>query len=72
MNMVSGTLADLIAGASEDRCRNCPPDRVCAWACCQGMGVIDNWISIMRANELAWPIDPGVAFERQALWECYN
>lgn len=72
MNLQRVTLADLIAGVSEDRCLSCPPDRVCAWACAQGLGVIDNWISAIRAHELAWPANPDIAPVHRALWECYN
>ncbi|HET7090686.1 MAG TPA: hypothetical protein VFL17_18795 [Anaerolineae bacterium] len=66
------TLADLVAGASEERCLGCPPDRVCAWACWQGMGVADNAIAEMLGFPLDEPLDADDEFVRQALCECYT
>ncbi len=30
-----------IYGMDPSICALCPPDRVCAWACCQGAGAVD-------------------------------
>lgn len=64
------TLAELVAGMTEDRCRGCPPDRVCAWACQQGMGVIDNAIAATLSLPLDEPLED-IELVRQALCECY-
>ena len=61
------TLADLINGITEDICQGCPPDRVCAWACRQGMGVTDNAIAAL----LGFPLDTDTGFVQRALCECY-
>jgi hypothetical protein len=52
---------------SEEQCKGCPPDRVCAWACRQGMGVTDNAI----AELLGFPLDADADFVQRALCECY-
>lgn len=55
------------------RCATCPPDRVCAWACEQGWGVVDVLIS----KSLPVPDEAPDEASRdpalnQALWESYN
>ena len=65
------TLADLINGMAEDVCQGCPPDRICAWACRQGMGVADNAIAEMLGFPLDEPLDADADFVRRALCECY-
>jgi hypothetical protein len=64
---LSQTLADLIGPMSEEMCRGCPPDRVCAWACQQGWGITDNAL----AARLGLNDADGEAV-KQALCECYN
>ena len=66
----SFTLAELVAGMAEDRCKGCPPDRVCAWACKHGMGVIDNAIAAALNLSLDEPLED-IAPVQQALCECY-
>jgi hypothetical protein len=61
-------LTNLIGPMSEEQCKGCPPDRVCAWACRQGMGVTDNAIAAM----LGIPLDADADFVRRALCECYS
>ena len=65
------TLADLINGMAEDVCQGCPPDRICAWACRQGMGVADNAIAEMLGFPFDLPLDADADFVRRVLCECY-
>ncbi len=66
------TLADLVAGASEERCLGCPPDRVCAWACKQGFSVTDSAALAMLEIPLGFALDADIDAIRQALCDCYN
>jgi len=66
------TVAALIAGMDEEHCKRCPPQRVCAWACRQGMGVPDNAIAATLGPKLDWATDAEVEIVRQMLCDCYN
>lgn len=59
--------------ASESRYRHCPPERVCAWACVQGIGIPDVVIGAALAlADVPGSGDPGIEPTRQALWDRYN
>ncbi|HEC24365.1 MAG TPA: hypothetical protein ENI95_15785 [Chloroflexi bacterium] len=61
--------------ASPSRCRDCPPERVCAWACVQGAGIEDIVIGAVLALEgLSAPpaLPEGAEPSRAALWESFN
>ncbi len=65
----------LLTRASEERCKHCPPDRVCAWDCVQGAGITDIVIGAMLEQSDSWalrqaPADQGAV--EQALWELFN
>ncbi len=58
--------------ASPARCAACPPDRVCAWDCEQGLSVpdIEHGAQLLREGKLATPT---LAPEAEAaLWARYN
>ena len=57
------------------RCRDCPPDRVCAWDCVQGMNMADIVIGATLALERQINIpDPEEenSFVFEGLWRTYN
>lgn len=62
--------------ATEAMCANCPPDRVCAWGCVQGMNSADIVIGAALEQSIHWAreheSDPGTQATQQALWELYN
>lgn len=65
----------LLDHASERRCQNCPPDRVCAWACVQGMNVEDIIIGALLENSPSWVFQtkyPEAEPIHQALWDSFN
>ena len=65
----------LLTQASESRCKNCPPDRVCAWACVQGAGFTDILIGEVLEQSSDWALkhtDPGQEPTREALWDSFN
>ena len=57
----------------QERCKNCPPDRVCAWDCEQGQGVLEILMGEALADQakLNWPDKPSVEPE-QILYEIYT
>ncbi len=62
--------------SSATRCAQCPPDRVCAWACVQGAGYTDILIGAVLEQSDSWAlqdaVDPGLEPTNQALWESFN
>jgi hypothetical protein len=61
----------LLTRANEARCQNCPPDRVCAWACVQGAGIEDILIGAVLEQSQSWALqnsEPAIP----ALWEAFN
>ena len=55
------------------RCDDCPPDRVCAWDCEQGQGVLEILMGEALADQakLNWPDSQDVEPE-QTLYEIYT
>ncbi len=65
----------LLTRASECRCQNCPPNRVCAWDCVQGAGTADILIGAVLEQSQSWALEtsePGLAAANQGLWESFN
>jgi hypothetical protein len=63
----------LLVRATESRCQNCPPDRVCAWACVQGAGVEDIMIGAVLEQSQSWALNSSEAETvGQNLWEVFN
>jgi hypothetical protein len=78
MPTTTDTSTRLLTRASAGRCRDCPPERVCAWSCVQGANMADIITGAALFVEGAATVtDAGVALTRddlirQALWDCYN
>lgn len=64
--------ARLLTRANECRCQNCPPDRVCAWACVQGAGTEDILIGAVLEQSRSWALQASESTEQQVLWEMFN
>ncbi len=65
----------LLDRASGCRCANCPPKRVCAWACIQGASVEDILIGAVLEQSQDWALEPvaaGREAPHHALWESFN
>lgn len=60
----------------DDRCRNCPPDCICAWSCIQGAGIEEIVIGAALDEGQLWAqaqaSAPGSEVVSRALWETYN
>ncbi len=62
-----------IGPVAQGRCDGCPPERVCAWDCEQGQGVLEIMMGEALAEQarLAWPVALDPDREQQALHEAY-
>lgn len=56
------------------RCDACPPERVCAWDCEQGQGVLEILMGEALADQArqAWQNTIGSEPTRQALYDIYT
>ncbi len=63
-----------IGPVAQDRCDNCPPERVCAWDCEQGQGVLEIMMGEALAEQARrdWPIAVNSDLVQQALHEAYR
>ena len=73
--MATDPVQQAIDPVDPERCANCPPERVCAWDCEQGQGVLEILMGEALAEEakLYWraetkEIEPA----NQALYEIYT
>ncbi|NDJ76027.1 MAG: hypothetical protein GYB65_07190 [Chloroflexi bacterium] len=63
----------LLTRMSESRCKDCPPDRVCAWGCIQGAGTADILIGAVLEQSQSWATETTEPSpESQALWDTFN
>jgi hypothetical protein len=65
----------LLSCASESRCRQCPPDRICAWACLQGTSIPDRTIGAVLEQNSNWALKPApfeASDDAQILWDAFN
>ena len=55
-------------------CDDCPPERVCAWDCEQGQGVLEILMGEALADQArrAWQNTPGSEPTQQALYDIYT
>jgi hypothetical protein len=56
------------------RCDDCPPERVCAWDCEQGQGVLEILMGEALAEQAREPIELGLDADpiERALYEIYT
>lgn len=67
---------DEIGPVDQARCDDCPPERVCAWDCEQGQGVLEIMMGEALADQARGaarqPIEPEVEPIERALYEIYT
>ena len=58
----------------QSRCDDCPPERVCAWGCEQGQGVLEIMMGEALAEQARLPLPTESEAEpaQQALYEIYT
>lgn len=59
--------------ASAARCATCPPERVCAWDCEQGLSIPDimNGVTLLLEGKLN-RAEPAPVPADRAIWQRYN
>ena len=72
--MLTDPVKQAIEPVDQDRCADCPPERVCAWDCEQGQGVLEIMMGEALAEQARLPLpteseaEPG----QQVLYEIYT
>ena len=72
--MLTDPVKPAIEPVDQDRCADCPPERVCAWDCEQGQGVLEIMMGEALAEQARLPLpteseaEPG----QQVLYEIYT
>lgn len=63
-----------IEPVDQARCDDCPPERVCAWDCEQGQGVLEIMMGEALTDQVRQPLktEPDVAVIERALYEIYT
>lgn len=74
VTMLNNPVTKFIEPVDQARCDDCPPERVCAWDCEQGQGVLEIMMGEALADEARQPvkIEPDVAVIERALYEIYT
>ena len=72
--MLTDPVKKSIDPIDQSRCADCPPERVCAWDCEQGQGVLEIMMGEALAVEARQPIgtEPDVEQIERALYEIYT
>lgn len=72
--MLTDPVTKAIESVDQARCDDCPPERVCAWDCEQGQGVLEIMMGEALADEARQPIqlEPDVEPIERALYEIYT
>jgi hypothetical protein len=74
--MKPDSVSSLSTLADAQHCDDCPPERVCAWACHQGWGTYDIIIEMSLIDQGVLTPRPhpqaDIDTVRLALWEDYN
>ena len=72
--MLTGPVTKFIEPVDQARCDDCPPERVCAWDCEQGQGVLEILMGEALADEARQPlkVEPDVVVIERALYEIYT
>ncbi len=72
--MWTDPVKEAIKPVDQARCDNCPPERVCAWDCEQGQGILEILIGEALAEQARLPYRPEREADpaQQALYEIYT
>ncbi len=72
--MLTDQVQMAIGPIDPSRCEDCPPERVCAWDCEQGQGVLEILMGEALAEQarLDWSLASEVKQVEQMLYEVYT
>ena len=65
-------LAKAINPIVQERCDDCPPERVCAWDCEQGQGVLEIMMGEALAEQARQKLPVESEPTQQALYDIYT
>ncbi|HTP11813.1 MAG TPA: hypothetical protein VMP08_26345 [Anaerolineae bacterium] len=61
-----------VGPVDQSRCDDCPPERVCAWDCEQGQGVLEIMMGEALAEQARTKLPEGSEPTQQALYDIYT
>ena len=61
-----------VGPVDQARCDNCPPERVCAWDCEQGQGVLEIMMGEALAEQARLQLPVGSEPTQRALYDIYT
>ncbi len=74
--MLTDPVTKLIGPVDQERCDDCPPERVCAWDCEQGQGVLEIMMGEALAEQARVaalePIESEAESIERTLYEIYT
>ncbi len=72
--MLTEPVKKAIEPVDQDRCDDCPPERMCAWDCEQGQGILEILMGEALAEQArsAYRAEREAASAQQASYEIYT
>ena len=70
--MMTDSIPEAVGPVNPERCADCPPERVCAWDCEQGQGVLEIMMGEALAEQARAMLPSGSEPTRQALYDIYT
>jgi hypothetical protein len=72
VDMTDDQIKQAVGPVDQDRCDNCPPERVCAWDCEQGRGVLEIMMGEALAEQARAMLPIDKEQTRQAPFDIYT
>ena len=70
--MFTDPVTKFIEPVDQSRCDACPPERVCAWDCEQGQGVLEILMGEALTDQAREPIESETGPIERVLYEIYT
>ncbi len=72
--MFTDSVKKAVGPVEQAHCDDCPPERVCAWDCEQGQGVLEILMGEALTDDARRPLktEPDVVVIERALYEIYT
>jgi hypothetical protein len=70
--MSTKSAEQVVEPVNQDRCADCPPERVCAWDCEQGQGLLEILMGEALAEQARLMLPVGSEPTQQALYDIYT
>jgi hypothetical protein len=66
---MTDVIPKVVRPVDQERCDDCPPERVCAWDCEQGQGVLEIMMGEALAEQARLMLPTGSEPAQQALYD---